>query len=260
MKIDRAVENFYDQKLKKAQAGMAQILGVTSSVSEEVAPAPKPPATTNEKFHHGGHNKEYFLCQTCGEPFWRREPDPRYLQAAGDDPATCPACGAKEGDFIINPETGKPMLTAAGNPMLAVFKIKHSVQREAWNKQWAQRRKQLPIRTAQGQHVRVPANFIRDTFPQLTMVQRSLVIVLALLTDSKAGFAAVGTRTLAMYCKPVNRSGPLDNRTIREALRGMEEIKVKVWRESSQATEEVPLLQSQKMGRAPTRYWLRMGD
>ena len=217
-------------------------------------------APGTDKFQRGGHNKEYFLCQCCREPFWRREPDPELPQVAADNPATCPACGAREGETIKDPETGKEVISPAGNPLVAIWRIRNSGQKESWNKAWAKNRRQLPIRTAQGQHVRLPATFIRDTWPLLTMVQRTLIVILALLTDSKAGYAAVGTRTLAMYCKPVNRNGPLDNRTIREALRGMEQIRVSIYRESTQTTEDAALLTSQKLGRAPTRYWLRMGD
>jgi len=278
----QVLDAHYAAKIQQGHARLGEILGVDpeqirevsgleagtkprSSENNQVAAATKPDGIPTglvppPAFVPNGRNKDYYLCQVCGEPFWRRQPDPRLIQANGDDPASCPACGAREGDTIKDPETGKDILTATGNPLQAVWRIRNSSQREAWNKAWAKSRRQLPVRTAHGQHVKMPANFIRDVWPALTMVQRSLVVILALLTDAKTGFAAVGTRTLALYCKPVNRSGPLDNRTVREALRGMETINIKIYRESTQTTEDVPILTSQKIGRSPTRYWLRMGD
>lgn len=203
-------------------------------------------------------NKLYFWCFNCeGKVFAAR---PRLDRRAGaspdpDDLVECPFCGAHEGEPML--VDGTPVASpATGKPLLALRQVKNSMEKSNWDRAYAVQRKVLPIRTAPGQFIQLPTTYMRDVFPKLTHVQRSLVQVLLLFKDGSTGYSAVGLRKLAAYCTPGNRGTEMDLKTIRDALAGMERIEVDVYDLATKTSERRPFLRSRQSGRNPTLYWI----
>lgn len=191
-------------------------------------------------------NLLYYWCRACNLPhgfyFSRRTPADPF-----DDPASCPNCGAKEGEISKTPE-GQEMRWPSGNPLYLVRRMDGHREVAEWRRQKAVQDRELPYKAPVGQYVQVSMRFIDQVSMKLSHLDLHVLLVLLRFTNNtghqfQGWTAPLSQSTIGTYVMPPGRQSPVRRETINESLKRLHETRVQVWNQASQEFEDKALVE-----------------
>lgn len=178
-----------------------------------------------------------YICNnpTCNHVWKIRTPDDPFHHVA-----QCPNCGGRE-DEGVSGRDGKPIYRPEGlfdgegklkldleNKILpAVDLVDGHLAHSRWKKLFAKQERELPYNAPLNQHVRISTRFIDKVSMKLSHLELRLIILFLRFTDGNSGWTPpLSQGTLGIYCMGRGRDEPVDDNTIRKAVKTMNEIMV----------------------------------